>query len=37
MSIVVNLAKEVEARLREKAAQQGRDVALVAAELLLAS
>ena len=34
MSIVVNLAPEVEARLREKAAQQGRDVALVAAELL---
>ncbi|MCT7953992.1 hypothetical protein [Laspinema palackyanum] len=34
MSIVVNLAPDVEARLRERAAQQGRDVALVAAELL---
>lgn len=35
MSIVLNLSPEVEARLREKAAQQGRDVSLVAAELLV--
>lgn len=34
MSIVISLSPEVEARLREKAAQQGQDVSLVAAELL---
>lgn len=34
MSIVVNLTPKVEAQFREKAAQQGRDVALVAAEIL---
>ena len=34
MSIFISLSPEVEARLREKAAQQGQDVSLVAAELL---
>jgi predicted transcriptional regulator len=34
MSIIVSLSPEVEARLREKAIQQGQDVSLVAAELL---
>ena len=34
MSIVVNLTPEIEAKLREKAIQQGRDISLVAAELL---
>lgn len=34
MSIVISLSPEVEARLREKAAQEGQDVSLVAAELL---
>ncbi|MGV0025259.1 hypothetical protein [Phormidesmis priestleyi] len=34
MSIVISLSPEVEAQLREKAAQQGRDVEIVAAELL---
>lgn len=34
MAIVVTLSPEVEARLREKAAQKGQDVSLVAAELL---
>lgn len=34
MAIFVSLSPEVEARLREKAAQQGQDVNLVAAELL---
>lgn len=34
MAIVISLSPEVEARLREKAAQQGQDVSLVAAELL---
>lgn len=34
MAIVISLSPEVEARLRAKAAQQGRDVNLVAAELL---
>jgi predicted transcriptional regulator len=34
MSIVISLSPEVEARLREKAAQQGQDISLVAAELL---
>jgi predicted transcriptional regulator len=34
MSIVISLSPEVEAQLREKAAQQGQDVSLVAAELL---
>ena len=34
MSIVISLSPEVEARLREKAAQQGQDVSIVAAELL---
>jgi hypothetical protein len=34
MSIVVSLSPEVEAQLRQKAAQQGQDVSLVAAELL---
>lgn len=34
MPIVISLSPEVETRLREKAAQQGQDVSLVAAELL---
>jgi predicted transcriptional regulator len=34
MTIVISLCSEVEARLREKAARQGQDVNLVAAELL---
>jgi predicted transcriptional regulator len=34
MGIVVNLSPELEARLRDKAAQQGQDVSLVASELL---
>jgi len=34
MSIIVSLSPEIEARLREKAIQQGQDVSLVAAELL---
>ncbi|MDY7020656.1 MAG: hypothetical protein SWJ54_04730 [Cyanobacteriota bacterium] len=34
MSIVINLTPEIEAKLREKAIQQGRDISLVAAELL---
>ncbi|WP_026733508.1 hypothetical protein [Fischerella sp. PCC 9605] len=34
MTIVISLSPEVEARLREKAARQGQDVSLVAAELL---
>ncbi|MCX7593308.1 MAG: hypothetical protein N2235_06030 [Fischerella sp.] len=34
MTIVISLTPEVEARLREKAARQGQDVSLVAAELL---
>jgi predicted transcriptional regulator len=34
MTIVISLTPEVEARLREKAARQGQDVNVVAAELL---
>jgi predicted transcriptional regulator len=34
MSIIVNLNSEIEAQLRETAAKQGRDVSIVAAELL---
>ena len=34
MTIVISLSPEVEARLREKAARQGQDISLVAAELL---
>jgi predicted transcriptional regulator len=34
MTIVISLSPELEARLREKAARQGQDVSLVAAELL---
>ena len=34
MSIVVTLSPELEALLRDKAAQQGQDVSFVAAELL---
>ncbi len=34
MTIVVSLSPELEARLHEKAAQQGQDVSLVASELL---
>ncbi|WP_414517934.1 hypothetical protein [Nostoc sp. PCC 9305] len=34
MAIVVSLSPELEARLREKAAQQGQDVSFVAAQLL---
>ncbi|URD50835.1 hypothetical protein [Chroococcidiopsis sp. CCNUC1] len=34
MSIVISLSPEVEAQLREKAAQQGQDVSIVAAELI---
>ena len=34
MTIVISLSPQVEAQLREKAARQGQDVSLVAAELL---
>ena len=34
MTIVVNLSPELEALLRDKAAQKGKDVSLVASELL---
>ncbi|MEH2328424.1 hypothetical protein [Nostoc sp.] len=34
MAIVVSLSPELEAQLREKAAQQGQDVSFVAAQLL---
>ncbi len=34
MTIVISLSPEVEAQLREKAARQGQDINLVAAELL---
>lgn len=34
MSIVISLNPELEARLREKAAQQGQDISIVATELL---
>ncbi|RAM52992.1 MAG: hypothetical protein C6Y22_02520 [Hapalosiphonaceae cyanobacterium JJU2] len=34
MTIVISLSPKVEAQLREKAARQGQDVNLVAAELL---
>ncbi|MEH2381886.1 MAG: hypothetical protein V7K27_23845 [Nostoc sp.] len=34
MAIVVSLSPELEARLREKAAQQGQDVSFLAAQLL---
>ena len=34
MTIVVNLSSELEALLRDKAAQRGQDVSLVASELL---
>lgn len=34
MAIVVTLSPEVEARLREKAARQGQDISLVAAQML---
>lgn len=34
MTIVVSLSPELEARLRQKAVQQGQDVSLLAAELL---
>ncbi|MEH2045864.1 hypothetical protein [Nostoc sp.] len=34
MAIIVSLSPELEARLREKAAQQGQDVSFVAAQLL---
>ncbi|MEH1909865.1 MAG: hypothetical protein V7L05_17320 [Nostoc sp.] len=34
MAIVVSLSPELEARLREKTAQQGQDVSFVAAQLL---
>ena len=34
MAIVVSLSPELEARLREKGAQQGQDVSFVAAQLL---
>ncbi|MFB2937752.1 hypothetical protein ACE1B6_21090 [Aerosakkonemataceae cyanobacterium BLCC-F154] len=34
MSIFISLSPEVEAQLREKAAQQGQDISLVAAQLL---
>ncbi len=34
MTIVISLSPQVEAGLREKAARQGQDVSLVAAELL---
>jgi predicted transcriptional regulator len=34
MTIVITLSPEIEAQLRDRAAQQGRDISLVAAELL---
>ncbi|GFE68074.1 hypothetical protein [Chroococcus sp. FPU101] len=34
MAIIVNLSSEIEAQLRDKAAHQGKDISLVAAELL---
>ena len=34
MAIAISLTPELEARLRDKAAQQGKDISLVAAELL---
>ncbi len=34
MSITINLTPELEARLREKATQQGQDISLVVTELL---
>jgi predicted transcriptional regulator len=34
MTIIISLSPQVEAQLREKAARQGQDVCLVAAELL---
>ncbi|MBD0386238.1 MAG: hypothetical protein ICV54_06845 [Nostoc sp. C3-bin3] len=34
MAIIISLSPELEVRLREKAAQQGQDVSLVAAQLL---
>ncbi|MEM1170626.1 MAG: hypothetical protein AAGJ08_16470 [Cyanobacteria bacterium P01_H01_bin.35] len=34
MSITINLTPELEARLQEKATQQGRDISLVVSELL---
>lgn len=34
MAIAISLTPELEARLREKATQQGQDISLVAAELL---
>ncbi|MDB9477970.1 hypothetical protein PN463_04980 [Dolichospermum circinale CS-537/03] len=34
MVIAISLTPELEARLREKATQQGKDISLVAAELL---
>jgi predicted transcriptional regulator len=34
MAIVVSLSPQLEARLREKAAQQGQDISFVAAQLL---
>ena len=35
MSIVISLSPEIEAKLYAKAAQQGQDISLVAAELLV--
>ena len=37
MAIVVTLSPEAEAKLLEKAARQGKDVAIVAAELLVSA
>lgn len=34
MAIVINLSPEIEAKLRSKAALQGQDISIVAAELL---
>lgn len=34
MTIVITLSPEIEAQLRDKATQQGRDISIVAAELL---
>jgi hypothetical protein len=34
MTIIISLSPEIEAQLREKAARQGQDINLVAAELL---
>jgi predicted transcriptional regulator len=34
MTIIISLSPQVEAQLREKAARQGQDVSLVAADLL---